>query len=111
MRDYETIYKHCPRTGERMFKRLTALKPDMLAVSREFYPLGVAGWERGVESLADKCFHDDDHRLLTTVPVVTARKAAAGMLQNLTSKGQPWYYLSVPKTLSSKLSKEKRGVL
>lgn len=111
MRDYETIYKHCPRTGERMFKRLTALKPDMLAVSREFYPLGVAGWERGVESLADKCFHDDDHRLLTTVPVVTARKAAAGMLQNLTSKGQPWYYLTIPKTVSGKLSKEKRGIL
>ena len=111
MQDFEVIKKHCPKTGERMFKRLTALKQDMLAVSREFYPLGVAGWERGVESLADKCFHDEDHRLLTVIPVMTLRKAAAGMLQNLTSKGQPWYYLSVPKTLSSKLSKEKRGVL
>lgn len=111
MQDFETIRKHCPKTGERMFKRLTALKQDMLAVSRELYPLGVAGWERGVESLADKCFHDEEHRLLTVVPVITVRKAAAGMLQNLTSKGQPWYYLSVPKTLSSKLSKEKRGVL
>lgn len=111
MRDYATIYKHCPKTGLRLFKRLTALKEDMLAVSREFYPLGVAGWERGVESLADKCFHDEDHRLLTTVPITTARKAAAGMLQNLTSKGQPWYYLTVPKNLTDKLSKEKRGVL
>ena len=42
MQDFETIRKHCPKTGERMFKRLTALKQDMLAVSREFYPLGVA---------------------------------------------------------------------
>ena len=111
MRDYGTISRHCVRTGERMFRRLAALKKDMLAVSREFYPLGAAGWERGVESLADRCFHDEDHRLLTTVPVVTARKAAAGMLQNLTSKGQPWYYLTVPKAVDGKLSKEKRGIL
>lgn len=111
MRDYAVIARHCPKVGERMFRRLAPIKKDMLAVSREFYPLGCAGWERGVESLADRCVHDEEHRLLTTVPPVTLKKAAAGMLQNLTSKGQPWYYLSVPKVLKGSVSNGVRGVL
>ena len=111
MRNYETIVKHSRTTSERMFRRLSSIREDMLAVATEFYPLGKAGWEKGVESLADKGYHDDDHRVLTTLPIMTARKAAAGMLQNLTSKGQPWFYLSVPKVLRDGISRERKLAL
>ena len=49
--------------------------------------------------------------MLTTVPIMTVRKAAAGMLQNLTSKGQPWFYLSVPKTLKDGLTRDQKQAL
>jgi hypothetical protein len=111
MRNYGVIIKHCPKVAERLFNKLSSIKEDMLNVATEFYPLGKAGWERGVESLADKGYHDDDHRMLTTIPLMTARKAAAGMLQNLTSKGQPWFYLSVPKVLKDGLSRERKLAL
>ena len=111
MRDYPLIAKHCPKVGHRLFKGLAGLRKDMLAVSEEFYPLGAAGWAKSVESLADRSYHDDEHRVLTTVPIMTARKASAGMLQNLTSKGQPWYYLSVPKAFQNGLSREQKLAL
>ena len=111
MRDYKIIVDHSSKTAKRLFARLAPLREDMLAVATEFYPLGKAGWEKGVESLADKGYHDDDHRVLTTLPIMTARKAAAGMLQNLTSKGQPWFYLSVPKVLRDGISRERKLAL
>lgn len=108
MRDYDAIYKHCPKVGEEMFRNLQSIKSDMLAVSEEFYPLGLAGWKYGVDKLSDRAHHDDEKRMLTTVPQVTLKKAAAGMLQNLTSKGQPWFYLDVPRVMKEKFENQKR---
>ena len=96
-RDYSFIRKHCAGVAKRLFDDFDSKRKSVcLDVAREFYPLGVAGLTKAVEELSDECAYDDDHRLLSTIPVDCLRKGAAGFHGNLTSPARRWFRLRLP---------------
>ena len=103
--DYEKIRKHVYRRCNDMFTAFDRRKKILLEAAREFKPLAVPGLELGVEQIADGWHFDDDHRMLTTLPVQILRKSAGGFLANLTSPSRQWFDL-----LSSKSEKTDHAV-
>lgn len=95
-RDNGAIRRHAERTRARLFERIDRNRALYADVNREFYPLGVAGWTREAEDLADRELYDEDHRLLTDMPLICQRKAASGFNANLTSPARPWFRLKNP---------------
>ncbi len=91
--DYQKIRKHAYRRCSDMFAAFERRKRILLETAREFKPLAVPGLELGVEQIADGWRFDDDHRMLTTIPVQILRKSASGFLANLTSPARPWFDL------------------
>ena len=53
---------------QKLFDTFEKRKSHLLDIAKEFYPIGRAGLERGVEELADGFIYDEDHRMLTTAP-------------------------------------------
>lgn len=91
--DYQQIRKHVYRRCSEMFTTFDRRKSILLETAREFKPLAIPGLELGVEHLADGWHFDDDHRMLTTIPIQTLRKSAGGFLSNLTSPARQWFDL------------------
>lgn len=103
--DYQKYRKHVYRRCSDMFTAFERRKSILLETAREFKPLAVPGLELGVEQIADGWRFDDDHRMLTTMPVQILRKSASGFLANLTSPARQWFDL-----LSSKSEKTEHAV-
>ena len=94
--DYALIAKHCRHVEKKLFDAFENRKQLLLDVAREFYPAAVPGLSKGVEEMADGYQHDDDHRMLTTVPMDCMRRGAAGFHGNLTSPTTPWFRFKLP---------------
>ena len=94
--DYDRIAKHCRYVEKQLFDAFEKRKPLLLDVAREFYPAAIPGLKKGVEEMADGYQHDDDHRMLTTVPMDCMRRGAAGFHGNLTSPTTPWFRFKLP---------------
>lgn len=90
-RDFKAIRKHAYTRANRMFEAFDRRKDLLLEVAREWNPLLVPGLELGVEQIADGWKFDDDHRMLTTVPLTLLRKSAGGFLANMMSPSRPWF--------------------
>lgn len=89
--DYQKIRKHVFTRAKKMFAAFDRRKDILLEVAREWYPLGVPGLELGVEQIADGWKFDDEHRMLTTLPLQLLRKSASGFLSNMMSPARPWF--------------------
>lgn len=90
-KDYQAIRKHAHTRASRMFTTFDRRKNILLETAREWYPLGVPGLELGVEQISDGWKFDDDHRMLTTIPLQLLRKSADGFLANMMSPARPWF--------------------
>ena len=94
--DFALISKHCRHKETKLFTAFEKRKPLLLDVAREFYPAAIPGLDKGVEEMADGYQHDDDHRMLTTMPMDCMRRGAAGFHGNLTSPTTPWFRFKLP---------------
>lgn len=92
--DFSTVRRRCSKVATRLFDDFDRKRRAILTdVAREFYPLGVAGLAKGAEDLSDECPYDEDHRLLTAMPLEALRKGACGFHGNLTPDDgeRPWF--------------------
>lgn len=96
MKDLPKIKKHCNAVEQKLFDTFEKRKSHLLDIAKEFYPIGRAGLERGVEELADGFIYDEDHRMLTTAPQDALRRGAAGFHGNLTSPATHWFRFQLP---------------
>ena len=94
--DYALVRKHCAKVAKQLFDDFDRRKSILLDVAREFYPLGVPGLVRQVDNLKDAGLYDEDHRLLTTFPVMCLQKGASGFHGNLTSPARRWFRFQLP---------------
>lgn len=98
--DFSFVRKHCASVAKQRFEEFDRRKATWAEVCREFYPLGVAGLTKNIEQLADECYTDEDHRLLTMRPPECVRKGAAGFHANLTSPLRQWFRFRIPAFLT-----------
>lgn len=94
--DSSLIAKHCRATESKLFSVFEKRKQLLLDVAREIYPAAIPGLARGVDEMADGYAHDDDHRMLTTSPMDSMKRGAAGFHGNLTSPATPWFRFKLP---------------
>ena len=94
--DTALIAKHCRNVEEKLFQAFDKRKSLLLDVAREIYPAAIPGLERGTDEMADGYAHDDDHRMLTTSPMDSMKRGAAGFHGNLTSPATPWFRFKLP---------------
>jgi len=94
--DFSLIAKHCRHVEGKLFDVFDKRKQLLLDVAREFYPAAIPGLSKGVDEMADGYVHDDDHRMLTTVPMDCMKRGAAGFHGNLTSPTTPWFRFKLP---------------
>lgn len=91
-RDFTAVRKRCQKTAEALFDAFDRKRRNILTeVCREFYPIGVAGLDRDAEDVADECWYDEDHRLLTTQPLAAVRNGACGFKSHLTPNAGGWF--------------------
>lgn len=111
--DFRYVRKHCAKVAKQLFEDFDRRKATWAEVCREFYPLGVAGLTKNIENLADECYMDDEHRLLTMRPPECVRKGAAGFHSNLTSPLRQWFRFRLPAfmTENGETSHEQRMAL
>ena len=109
--DYGEIRRHAQKAGKRLFERLDRNRSLYADVNREFYPLGVAGWTREAEDIADSELHDEEHRLLTVMPIVCHQKGASGFNANLTPPASPWFRLKNPAARADDATHEQKAAL
>lgn len=99
--DYKKVREHVAKTARRMFATFDKRREALLDTCYEFYPLGVPGLKLGVEELADGFEFDDDHRMLTLMPLQMLRKSASGFNSNLTSPARSWFELQLPDNMAN----------
>ena len=100
-RDFNKVREHVAKTAKRMFATFEKRREALLDTCYEFYPLGVPGLKLGVEELADGFEFDEDHRMLTLMPLQMLRKSAAGFNSNLTSPARSWFELQLPDNMAN----------
>lgn len=100
-RDFSKVRQHVSKTAKRMFDTFEKRREALLETCYEFYPLGVPGLKLGVEELADGFEFDEDHRMLTLMPLMMLRKSAAGFNSNLTSPARSWFELQLPDNMAN----------
>lgn len=91
--DYEAVRRHAERKRARLFEHLDRNRALYADVNREFYPLGVAGWTKEAEDIADGELLDEEHRMLTAMPMICLGKGSSGFNANLTPPASPWFRL------------------
>ena len=102
--DYRAIRTYASKTEKKLFERLDRNRSVYADVAREFYPLGIAGWTREVDDIADAELYDEQHRLLSDMPLICHRKSSSGFNANLTSPARMWFRLKNPSFRSSSTS-------
>lgn len=86
------VRRRAEKTAKRLFDHFDRTRRSVLTdVCHEFYPLGVAGLERSCEEVADGDVQDDEHRLLTTLPLTMVRNGACGFKSHLTPNAGGWF--------------------
>lgn len=109
--DYEAVRKHAARQLEALFGHLDRNRSLYADVNREFYPLGVAGWTKNAEDIADSELYDEEHRMLTTMPLICHGKGSAGFNANLTPPASPWFRLKSSAATEESASHTKKTAL
>ena len=109
--DWEAVRKHAARQLDALFTHLDRNRTTYADVNREFYPLGVAGWTKEAEDIADSELYDEEHRMLTTMPLVCHGKGSAGFNANLTPPASPWFRLKSAAAVEDKASHAKKDAL
>ena len=99
--DFKKVREHVAKRAKRMFSTFDKRREALLETCYEFYPLGVPGLRLGVEELADGFEFDDDHRMLTLMPLQMLRKSASGFNSNLTSPARSWFELQLPDNMTN----------
>lgn len=94
--DWSRVRKHSAKIAKKLFDDFDKRRSTLLDIAREFYPLGVAGLEKSVDDIANGSEYDEDHKILTTIPITAMRKGAAGFHGNLTSPARRWFKLRLP---------------
>ena len=90
--DWAAARRRCAKVADRLFDGFDRKRRSILTeVCREFYPLGIAGLQKQVEDIADECWYDEEHRLLTTQPLTAVRKGACGFKSHLTPNAGGWF--------------------
>ena len=108
--DYSAIRKHSAKLAEKMYEHLDRNRSLYADIAREFYPLGIAGWTKEVDDIADNEMYDEDHRLLTDMPVICHKKGSSGFNANLTSPARPWFRLKNPAFKANATNAEKTAL-
>ena len=90
---YGEVRKHAAKQLDALFTHLDRNRSTYADVNREFYPLGVAGWTKDAEDIADSELYDEEHRMLTTTPLICLGKGSAGFNANLTPPASAWFRL------------------
>jgi hypothetical protein len=91
-RDWAKVRRRCSKAAKRLFEDFDRKRrPILTDVCREFYPLGVAGLVKATEDVADECWYDEEHRLLTCQPLVAVRNGACGFKSHLTPNAGGWF--------------------
>lgn len=109
--DYEAVRKHAAKQLDALFDHLDRNRSLYADVNREFYPLGVAGWTKDAEDIADSELYDEEHRMLTTMPLVCHGKGSAGFNANLTPPASPWFRLKSSATTEDMASHSRKTAL
>ena len=109
--DYEAVRKHAARQLDALFTHLDRNRSVYADVNREFYPLGVAGWTKEAEDLADSELYDEEHRMLTTMPLICHGKGSAGFNANLTPPASPWFRLKNSAASADEASHSRKSAL
>ena len=109
--DYEAVRKHAARQLDALFTHLDRNRSTYADVNREFYPLGVAGWTKDSEDIADSELYDEEHRMLTTMPLICRGKGSAGFNANLTPPASPWFRLKSSAVAEDKASHSRKSAL
>lgn len=91
--DYAAIRKHADEKRKKLFEHLDRHRSDYADINREFYPLGVSGWTREDDDVADSALYDEEHRMLTAMPMICLGKGSAGFNANLTPPASKWFRL------------------
>ena len=91
-RNWANVRRRAAKTAKRLFEDFDGKRRQILTdVCREFYPLGVAGLVKTTEDVADECWYDEEHRLLTCQPLVAVRNGACGFKSHLTPNAGGWF--------------------
>lgn len=109
--DYGAVRKHAARQLDALFEHLDRNRSTYADVNREFYPLGVAGWTKEAEDIADSELYDEEHRMLTTMPLVCHGKGSAGFNANLTPPASPWFRLKSSANAGDRASHSAKSAL
>lgn len=109
--DHEAVRKHAARQLDALFTRLDRNRSIYADVNREFYPLGVAGWTKDAEDIADSELYDEEHRMLTTMPLICRSKGSSGFNANLTPPASPWFRLKSSANAEDKASHSRKSAL
>lgn len=96
--DYKKVRKQVYSRAQKMFAAFDRRKDMLLEVAEEWYPLGVPALKLKPENIADGWEFDDDHRMLTTLPLQALRKSASGFLSNMMSPARPWFDFQFKRT-------------
>ena len=109
--DHEAVRKHAARQLDALFTRLDRNRSIYADVNREFYPLGVAGWTKDAEDIADSELYDEEHRMLTTMPLICRSKGSSGFNANLTPPASPWFRLKSSANAEDNASHSRKSAL
>lgn len=109
--DYCAVRKHAARQLDALFTHLDRNRSTYADVNREFYPLGVAGWTKQAEDIADSELYDEEHRMLTTMPLICRGKGSAGFNANLTPPASPWFRLKSSASTEDTASHSQKSAL
>lgn len=93
MADFQKLRKHIYKRCNDMFTAFDRRRKILIEVASEFKPSAVSGLKMRTERLADSFDFDEEHKLLTTLPVQMLRTSAGGFLSNLTSPARQWFDL------------------
>lgn len=109
--NHEAVRKHAVRQFDALFAHLDRNRSVYADVNREFYPLGVAGWTKDAEDIADSELYDEEHRMLTTMPLICRSKGSSGFNANLTPPASPWFRLKSSANAGDKASHSYKAAL
>lgn len=95
---YSRIRAACQRTQKRMEENFERIRPDLISIAKNCYPLALRGLEQRVDRDATNSRTDSisgDYRLLDPTPITSLKRGAAGFHGNLTSPARKWFRLGL----------------
>lgn len=92
--DYSAIVNHCSAASKDMEDAFETIRPELLEIARNCYPVAVPGLADRVDVSGENVRDESrigDFRLLDPEPVRAHRRGAAGFHANLTPPSRQWF--------------------